>query len=255
MKVQDILNKYEDEYIFSILKIENHSLNSNTKFKVWFDHFRKFHDKIDGDIFEFGVYRGNSLISMAILMKRFKSRKKIYGFDSFSGFPNYSAEDDFKQFMNNKKIFDRNHLKKIHIFEKLHKALNNKLDVNKISSSKDFSGTSYNYLKSLIKLFELDNVILIKGDFAKTVPKFFRKYDKNIFSANIDCDLYLGYKICLPIIWDKLIKNGMIYLDEYYSLKFPGPRIACNEFFRERNIKSLKTVKEFNKFDRNYLIK
>ncbi len=255
MKVQDILNKYEDEYIFSILKIENHSLNSNTKFKVWFDHFRKFHDKIDGDIFEFGVYRGNSLISMAILMKRFKSRKKIYGFDSFSGFPNYSAEDDFKQFMNNKKIFDRNHLKNIHIFEKLNKALNNKLDVNKISSSKDFSGTTYNYLKSLIKLFELDNVILIKGDFAKTVPKFFRKYDKNIFSANIDCDLYLGYKICLPIIWDKLMKNGMIYLDEYYSLKFPGPRIACNEFFRERNIKSLKTVKEFNKFDRNYLIK
>ena len=255
MKVQDILNKYEHEYIFSILKIENHSLNSNTKFKVWFDHFRKFHDKIDGDIFEFGVYRGNSLISMAILMKRFKSRKKIYGFDSFSGFPNYSAEDDFKQFMNNKKIFDRNHLKNIHIFEKLNKALNNKLDVNKISSSKDFSGTSYNYLKSLIKLFELDNVILIKGDFAKTVPKFFRKYDKNIFSANIDCDLYLGYKICLPIIWDKLMKNGMIYLDEYYSLKFPGPRIACNEFFVERNIKSLKTVKEFNKFDRNYLIK
>ena len=97
MKVQDILNKYEHEYIFSILKIENHGLNSNTKFKVWFDHFRKFHDKIDGDIFEFGVYRGNSLISMAILMKRFKSRKKIYGFDSFSGFPNYSAEDDFKQ--------------------------------------------------------------------------------------------------------------------------------------------------------------
>ena len=255
MKVQDILNKYEDEYIFSILKIENHSLNSNTKFKVWFDHFRKFHDKIDGDIFEFGVYRGNSLISMALLMKRFKSRKKIYGFDSFSGFPNYSAEDDFKQFMNNKKIFDQNHLKNIHIFEKLNKALNNKLDVNKISSSKDFSGTSYNYLKSLIKLFELDNVILIKGDFAKTVPKFFRKYDKNIFSANIDCDLYLGYKICLPIIWDKLMKNGMIYLDEYYSLKFPGPRIACNEFFEERNIKSLKTLKEFNKFDRNYLIK
>ena len=141
------------------------------------------------------------------------------------------------------------------IFKKLNIELGNQLTINKISSSKNFANTSYKYVKSLIRLFNLDNIVLIKGDFSKTVPIFFKNYKNKIFSANIDCDLYNGYKICLPYLWKNLSKKGLIYLDEYYSLKFPGPRIACNEFFKKNNIKSLKIIKTKNKFDRCYLIK
>ena len=50
-----------------------------------------------------------------------------------------------------------------------------------ISSSKDFSNSSYSYLKKKIKLLKLDNIQLIKGDFKKTVPNFFKKNLKEKF--------------------------------------------------------------------------
>tara|TARA_B100000886_G_scaffold307151_1_gene240011 strand:+ start:2372 stop:3142 length:771 start_codon:yes stop_codon:yes gene_type:complete len=255
INISELLNKNENDYIFSLCNIENHNTNSDTKFRIWFNHFIKNHKIIKGDLFEFGVYRGNSLISMAILMKRLNSKKKIYGFDSFTGFPNYCKYDNFSQFKNNKNLFDKKILENVEIFKKLNIELGNQLTINKISSSKNFANTSYKYVKSLIRLFNLDNIVLIKGDFSKTVPIFFKNYKNKIFSANIDCDLYNGYKICLPYLWKNLSKKGLIYLDEYYSLKFPGPRIACNEFFKKNNIKSLKITKTKNKFDRCYLIK
>jgi len=253
--ISKLLNRNESDYIFSLCNIENHNLNSETKFKIWFQHFIKNHKTLDGDLFEFGVYRGSSLISMAILMKRLDSKKKIYGFDTFSGFPNHSKFDDFSQFFKNKKHFNKKHIEDVKVFKKINVNLGKKLSVNKISSSKKFSNTSYRHVKSLIKLFNLNNVFLVKGDFSKTIPKFFKTFKKKIFSANIDCDLYNGYKICLPYLWQNLNKRGMIYLDEYFSLKFPGPRIACNEFLKKKNIKSLKIIKSQNKFDRCFITK
>lgn len=253
--ISKLLNKNESDYIFSLYQIENHNSSSDTKFKIWFNHFVKFHRKLKGNLFEFGVYKGSSLISMAILMKRLNSKKKIYGFDSFNGFPNYSKYDHFDQFKKNKKYFNKKHLENVEISKNINLKLGNKLTVDKISSSNDFSNTSHKHVKSLIKLFNLNNIVLIKGDFSKTVPKFFKNYNEKIFSANIDCDLYDGYKTCLPYIWDNLNKKGMIYLDEFYSLKFPGPRIACNHFFNKKEIKSIKIIKSKNKFDRCYIIK
>ena len=51
---------------------------------------RENHTEILGDIVEAGVYRGNSLIAIGMLLKELGSSKKIYGFDSFSGFPTNS---------------------------------------------------------------------------------------------------------------------------------------------------------------------
>ena len=77
--------------------------------------------------------------------------------------------------------------------------------------------------------------ISFKGPFSKTVKNFFDKKKYNISSANLDCDLYEGYKICLPIAYENLSKSGFIHLDEYFSFKYPGAKIACDEFFAERN--------------------
>ena len=42
------------------------------------------------------------------------------------------------------------------------------------------------------------------------------------------------------------------HLDEYYSLKFPCARIACNQFFKEKNIIPLKQVVRSGEFERWY---
>ena len=83
INISKLLNKNESDYIFSLCNLENHNKSSETKFKIWFEHFIKNHKTLDGDLFEFGVYRGSSLISMAILMKRLNSKKKNIWFWQF----------------------------------------------------------------------------------------------------------------------------------------------------------------------------
>ena len=78
----------------------------------------------------------------------------------------------------------------------------------------------------------LDNIILKKGDFKETMK--INNGPKKIMCALIDADLYESYNLSLPFIWNKLSKNGFIFLDEYYSLKFPGARIATNNFFKNK---------------------
>ena len=62
--------------------------------------------------------------------------------------------------------------------------------------------------------------------------------------------------LSLPKAWENTTKGGMIYLDEYYSLKFPGAKIAVDEFIKDKeiNIKSESTNFDPN-FLRSYIIK
>ena len=71
----------------------------------------------------------------------------------------------------------------------------------------------------------------------------------------IDVDLYEPYKIALPLIWQKLSKGGYIHLDEYFSLKFPGPKIACDEFAKLRNIEVKFNKVRKTEFNRCYIRK
>ena len=48
---------------------------------------------ISGDIAEFGIYKGGTLACAALYLKEQGIDKKIYGFDSFKGFPKYSEYD------------------------------------------------------------------------------------------------------------------------------------------------------------------
>jgi hypothetical protein len=258
MKLQtlkDWLNADDAEFIYSSLKIDNHSIASKSRLRFWYKHAWDNINQIEGNIFEFGVFRGDSLVSMALLLKRLGSKKQIYGFDSFQGFPSYSKYDELSCYDDielDSKL--RNRISVLHeIRSQDHAEI---LDPSNISASTNFSDTSKDSVLRRIDYLELDNITLVEGDFADTVPDFFQKYDKQIFSANIDCDLYNGYKQTLPIAWKFLSSGGYIHLDEYYSLKFPGARIACDEFCTSNNIKPHKqdSVPE-GEFERWYLTK
>jgi hypothetical protein len=49
-------------------------------------------------------------------------------------------------------------------------------------------------------------------------------------AAIVDCDLYESYVIALNFLAPRLVDEGLVYLDEYYSLKFPGAKIATDNF-------------------------
>jgi len=236
--LQKVLLENDDDFIFNLAGIENYN-SSNSRLRFLFEHCKKNVGKLDGDIFEFGVFRGASALSIALLLKKIGSTKKVYGFDSFGGFPEYHKYDDFESFDLFPDIFEHDLVEKHRIMLNLKKS-NESLEPSNISSSGEFDNTSESYVRKKIKELQLDNIELIVGDFADTVEKFFSSYDGKIFSCNLDCDLYLGYKSTLPYVYERLIEGGYVHLDEYYSLKFPGARIACDEFFDEKGITPMK---------------
>jgi len=250
---------FNNDFEFNLLNIENFNRSLRLKALV---KFIKKNKNVKGDYFEFGVYQGSSLLSVAILFKKLNIKKKVYGFDSFSGFPKYDLQDNIKNFKKLllKKQISKKHYEKIKLFLKIKKFKQFSKPKNfypkNISTSLNFSKNSQKSLLEKIKKLGLNNIKLVKGNFSKTVPNFFKRNKKiSIFACNIDCDLYHSYKIILPFVWNKLNKKGMALLDEYYSLKFPGARIACNEFFRKNKIKPIKAISLDNDFERWYIKK
>ena len=245
----------QNDWEFNVLQIYNYKLDG--KLKEYFNFVTANFDKLEGDICEVGVYRGFSILATGLLLKELGSDKKIYGFDSFSGFPSYHENDNLNKF---KDLYAANAISKKHFEEFqlniLHKEFISGKGVkpSSISSSLDFSETSLSLLESKIDYLGLDNIVLVDGDYKDTMKnKSFTNV--NFMSALIDCDLYESHKLALPFVWDRLVGSGYMYLDEYYSLKFPGARIATNEFFLGKQDKPKMYSQNLMDFERWYILK
>lgn len=81
------------------------------------------------------------------------------------------------------------------------------------------------------------------------------KYPIKIMAAILDCDLYQSYKDAFNYIWPNLEVGGMMHLDEYYSLKFPGARLATDEFIRDKKAKLEMCKQKKGDFERWHLYK
>ena len=76
-----------DSWEYDILELI--IFNLDIKLSYYYNFIKHNLNKIDGDILEVGVFQGRSLLATALLLKKLKSNKKVYGFDSFSGFPQF----------------------------------------------------------------------------------------------------------------------------------------------------------------------
>ena len=264
------MTKYQ-EYELNLLNVEQFQLKTNSRLRFWYDHIRNNACNDDGDIYEFGVYQGASLIAAALLLRELGSSKKVYGFDSFEGFPSYSKYDDLSNFYNSK-IFSKSFIASYEKFIKLKSKITRIEKFNPITISRsgdfrsvysEFSGkddtktltSNYDIVMSKIDHFELDNIILIKGSFEKTVINFFKDKAIKVSSCNMDCDLYDGYATVLPHVYKSLSNGGYINLDEYFSFKYPGARIATDEFCKSQNIEPIKQINREGEFERWYMTK
>jgi hypothetical protein len=249
-----------DDWEFSVLgmyNFNNHYKNKLNK-REYFEFIKNNYDKLSGDILEVGVFNGGSLLSTALLLKELNSDKKVYGFDSFSGFGNsYHNNDELEQFGI---LFKENKITESHYsdikknLELRNLVLSSQINKENISNSKDFSSVNLELLESKIDYLGLDNIVLVKGFYEETmnITKF---DDLKFMCCLMDCDLYQSHKLALKFLWPKLIKSGYIYFDDYYSLKFPGSRIAVNEFFENKKQKPKSHIKEDNDFERWFVIK
>jgi len=178
--------------------------------------------KIKGDIVECGVFKGTSLIRFGVFRDIFKNKsKKIIGFDTFGKFPSAEFSKDVKQ---RKKFLEQ-------------------------------TGGESISKKQLIDLFKKKkmskNFELIKGDIIKTIPNYVKKNpNMKISILNLDVDLYEPTKVILENLFPKIVKGGIIILDDYNV--FPGETKAIKEYFKDKKI----TIKKFDyRKSPSYIIK
>jgi hypothetical protein len=179
-----------------------------------------------GSYVECGVYKGSTLVTIAELIRRYSNIPiKMMGLDTFEGFPNdaMSIEDHPEMF---ERLFQGGLITKEHYNAASDRTQSFK-DVSHLQK-KYFADVSLESIKD-----EYKDISFIKTDFANINPSQIG----TIGVLHIDCDLYSSYNDVLSSLFDNVSSGGYIIFDEYYSLKYPGPRLAVNEFIKKCGLK------------------
>jgi hypothetical protein len=162
-------------------------------------------DRFDGAVVECGVYRGRTLLGMAHLLRQRGIGAKVFGLDSFEGFPEPTAKDAYGD--------GRFHF---------------------MAQEGYFGDVSFTELNGRInRLGFSDQVVLLKGFFEDTLPHL---ANERFTLVHLDCDLYESYKVCLEFLYDRVLPGGYIVFDEYDDpeTEFPGAKRAIDEFFSHK---------------------
>lgn len=174
--------------------------NSYLYYKRLFDSIRN----IEGDIIECGIGVGRTFSILAGLAEDEGVGRKLFGFDSFEGFPEPTKED----------ISLRNPKKREWDY-----------------ATPDFIKTRL-CCNGIGDFFIEKNIKLIKGFFVDTLPL----YKGQIALLHLDVDLHDSYKVCLETLYSKVALGGVIMFDEYKNTAaiFPGAVKAIDDFFVEK---------------------
>lgn len=180
------------------------------QFKYFIEIFKEIKN-IPGDVVECGLGEGNTFAMLAYLIgsENLKPIRKLWGCDSFEGWPEPSLCDASPR--NPKKGEWR-------VSEEM---VQKRLEESKIN--KEFP--------------DLD-IKIIKGFFGKTLPSFPKR---QIAFLHIDADLYKGYRDSLKYLFPMVTKGGIVLFDEYKEFpsgpeyngqeKWPGATKAIDDFF------------------------
>jgi hypothetical protein len=165
---------------------------------------------LPGDVVEFGVFKGASfvrLLSFRDLLENSTSRK-IYGFDAFGEFP--------------KEVVLKSDRKFIEKFETVGGLGIDKNDLNLILDKKQFK-----------------NYELIEGNIINTLPEFLENNPAIKFSlVHIDVDVLEPTKLILELLWERMVKGGIIMFDDYGLVE--GETKAVDNFLFDKNIEVRK---------------
>ncbi len=179
---------------------------------------------IEGDIVECGVGQGHSFLIFAFLVKEELKGRKLWGFDSFEGFPQPSNED---------------------------RSLRN-------AQKGEWGDTSVKSVLNLLKQYGIEanfidsQITLVKGFFNESLKKY---RGSKIALLHIDADLYESYLTVLRQLYPKVAKGGLVVFDEYMEtgnlLNFPGAQKAIDECFGD-SVQAFSRDKATGKY---YLVK
>lgn len=171
---------------------------------------------VKGSIVECGVFRGFGTMSwtkFSAIMEPTNLMRRVYGFDSFSGFPEVSDKD---------RADKSSHVKEGDLFA------DSMAEIEELVSIQD----------STRFLGHVDKTHLVKGDATKTIPQFIEENPHLIVSLLfLDFDLYEPTKVALEHIVPRMPKGAVIAFDELDNPLWPGESLAMIEYFRDKPLK------------------
>lgn len=159
---------------------------------------------VKGSVIECGVFRGFGLMTWAHLsavLEPANLTRRIYGFDSFAGFPAVSAKDHNPQ---------------------------------ATPSAGDLKADSFEELTRLIEIYDSDRFLghvekvrLIKGDVTQTVPQFVRDNQHLVISLLfVDVDLFDPTKAVIDHLVPRMPKGAVLAFDQLDNPIWPGEATA-----------------------------
>ncbi len=153
--------------------------------------------RLDGYIAECGCWRGLSAYEIALSIKKYAAQKKFLLFDSFEGLSDFKEED----------------------------IKNSGLDARWRQHAKELIVCSLQQVQH--NLQEFDFIEYHKG----WIPATFKGHENQKFAfVHIDVDLYEPTKACLEFFYPRMVPDGIILLDDYGYLAFPGAKKAMDGF-------------------------
>ena len=155
---------------------------------------------IDGDLVELGCNVGTTSLYIQNFLNEFKSAKTFHVYDSFEGLPN--------------------------------------MHINDKGSSKNFSkGSLKTSLVDFANNFSSKKVPLphIHIGWFGDIPQ--RCYPEQISFAFLDGDFYSSIIESLEKVYPKLTEGGIILVHDYEWGALPGPKKACDDFFKDKEEK------------------
>ena len=175
-----------------------------TRFLAQYEIFRRILP-VKGSIVECGVFRGGGLMGwakMSAILEPVNLTRRIYGFDTFAGFPGVGNKDVG--------------------------------GLGKHVTPGDLYSDSCEELTQLIEIYDsdrflghVDKVHLVKGDAAKTIPDFLKKHQHLLVSLLfLDFDLYEPTRVALEHFYPRIPKGGIVAFDELDNPLWPGETMA-----------------------------
>ncbi len=170
---------------------------------------------VKGSVIECGVFRGFGIMSWAKLSAMLEPEnltRRIYGFDTFEGFPTFSDAD-----------------------------------VNPVAAPErgGLYANSYDELTALIAEYDrdrflghMDKVHLIKGNAIETIPAFVQKKGHLVVSLLfLDMDLFEATSVALEHFLPRMPRGAVLAFDELDNPMWPGETLAVLEKVGIRNLR------------------
>jgi len=185
-----------------------------TRFLALYEIFKKVSD-VKGSIVECGVNRGFGIMSWSLfsaVTEPANLTRRIYGFDTFSGFARIHSKDK-----NARRTAVRGGLR----------------------------ADSYSELRKLIDVYDTDRFIghvdkvhLVKGDATRTIPEFMRRNPHLVVSLlYMDFDLFEPTRVALENFVPRMPRGAVLAFDELDNPIWPGETMAALETVGLRNLK------------------